>query len=206
MLPTASSKDGSGSIHSAQSSIPPSPQTPNTKRGSADRGYLGHKKAKSSVDSSKINNDRMSFFGGTLGRNRKPAPRYPSYASTAYGLDDPNSSPGGVEKQKSLTRLVGGPNRLSKSSTPAPATAPVQGNQRISVGNPIPATQPSSPLRASASEGTALNKIGKPDFAGYMKKKGERYNSWKQRYFVLKGAHLYYLKGPNVSCSSSFRC
>ncbi len=31
-----------------------------------------------------------------------------------------------------------------------------------------------------------------------MKKKGERYNSWKNRYFVLKGSHLYYMKDKNV--------
>lgn len=46
------------------------------------------------------------------------------------------------------------------------------------------------------NESSAMSKIGKPDFAGYMKKKGERYNTWKNRYFVLKGAHLYYMKSP----------
>ncbi|WWC90618.1 uncharacterized protein L201_005554 [Kwoniella dendrophila CBS 6074] len=40
----------------------------------------------------------------------------------------------------------------------------------------------------------ALKQIGTPDFSGYLKKKGDRYGSWKQRFFVLKGSHLYYMK------------
>jgi hypothetical protein len=39
-----------------------------------------------------------------------------------------------------------------------------------------------------------LEQIGAPDHNGWMRKKGERYNSWKMRYFVLKGSHLYCLR------------
>ena len=70
--------------------------------------------------------------------------------------------------------------------TPAPATAS---------GSPTPGMRASSGAVAP-NESSAMSKIGKPDFAGYMKKKGERYNTWKSRYFVLKGAHLYYMKSP----------
>lgn len=49
----------------------------------------------------------------------------------------------------------------------------------------------------SAGVGAALRQIGKPDKVGYLKKRGERYNTWKTRYFVLKGSHLYYLKSEN---------
>lgn len=52
------------------------------------------------------------------------------------------------------------------------------------------------------TEGNLLEKIGKPDYSGWMMKKGEKYNSWKQRFFVLKGIHLYYLKAENVGSSS----
>lgn len=45
-----------------------------------------------------------------------------------------------------------------------------------------------------------LEKIGSPDYSGWMRKKGEKYNTWKQRFFVLKGVHLYYLKTESVSC------
>ncbi len=64
-----------------------------------------------------------------------------------------------------------------------------------------PAT-PEAPRRTSGvapGTATALQQIGKPDHSGYLKKKGERYNSWKSRYFVLKGAHLYYMKSEIVS-------
>lgn len=44
-----------------------------------------------------------------------------------------------------------------------------------------------------------MEKIGKADYSGWMQKKGEKYNSWKQRFFVLKGVHLYYLKSESVS-------
>ncbi|PVG03581.1 hypothetical protein CPB86DRAFT_804075 [Serendipita vermifera] len=41
-----------------------------------------------------------------------------------------------------------------------------------------------------------LNQIvGEADHSGFMLKKGERYNTWKTRFFFLKGPHLYYLRG-----------
>ena len=42
-----------------------------------------------------------------------------------------------------------------------------------------------------------LAQIGAPDHNGWMRKKGEHYNTWKNRYFVLKGPHLYWLKSNN---------
>lgn len=51
------------------------------------------------------------------------------------------------------------------------------------------------------TSGNLLDKIGTPDYAGWMRKKGEKYNTWKQRYFVLKGVHLYYLKSETVRFS-----
>ncbi|KAG8917337.1 polar growth protein, partial [Tulasnella sp. 417] len=39
--------------------------------------------------------------------------------------------------------------------------------------------------------------IGQPDHSGWMRKRGESFNAWKLRYFVLKGQHLYYVKTLN---------
>ncbi|KAG8755383.1 polar growth protein [Serendipita sp. 396] len=36
--------------------------------------------------------------------------------------------------------------------------------------------------------------LGEADHSGFMLKKGERYNTWKSRFFFLKGTHLYYLR------------
>ncbi|KAJ3966971.1 hypothetical protein EV361DRAFT_527412 [Lentinula raphanica] len=53
---------------------------------------------------------------------------------------------------------------------------------------------PMSPLKPGQS---ILDQIGEPDHAGWMRKKGDRYNSWKLRYFVLKGPHMYYLRSDS---------
>lgn len=69
------------SMHSVSSSRPDSPSTAASgKRSSIDqRGapMFSHKKSKSVTDS-RASGERMSFFAGGIGRNRKPAPRYPS--------------------------------------------------------------------------------------------------------------------------------
>lgn len=41
--------------------------------------------------------------------------------------------------------------------------------------------------------------MGDEDHSGFMFKKGERYNTWKNRFFFLKGPHLYYLRSMHVS-------
>lgn len=65
----------------------------------------------------------------------------------------------------------------------------------------IPATgQLADPLKPGQS---VLEQIGEPDHNGYMRKKGERYNTWKLRYFVLKGPHLYYLASHSREVRSS---
>lgn len=58
-----------------------------------------------------------------------------------------------------------------------------------------------SPLKAGQS---ILEQIGQPDHVGWMRKKGDRYNSWKLRYFVLKGPHMYCLKSASKTVSSQF--
>ncbi|KAI8989868.1 hypothetical protein BD414DRAFT_460138 [Trametes punicea] len=42
-----------------------------------------------------------------------------------------------------------------------------------------------------------LEQIGTPDHNGWLRKKGDRYNTWKTRYFVLKGPHLYWLRSES---------
>lgn len=49
---------------------------------------------------------------------------------------------------------------------------------------------------------SVLEQIGEPDYTGWMRKKGEHYNTWKLRYFVLKGSHLYYLRSDRGTVSS----
>ncbi|KAF9236189.1 hypothetical protein BU15DRAFT_50332 [Melanogaster broomeanus] len=39
-----------------------------------------------------------------------------------------------------------------------------------------------------------IEQIGQPDHEGWMRKKGDHYNTWKVRYFIIKGPHLYILR------------
>ncbi|KZT70289.1 hypothetical protein DAEQUDRAFT_810744 [Daedalea quercina L-15889] len=56
-----------------------------------------------------------------------------------------------------------------------------------------PVTPDASPLNLKPGQ-SILEQIGTPDHEGWLRKKGERYNTWKVRYFVLKGPHLYWLR------------
>jgi hypothetical protein len=73
-------------------------------------------------------------------------------------------------------------------------SASKQGNKLHSINPASPDRKISGPVSTAA----ALKQIGTPDHSGHLKKKGETIG-WKTRYFVLKGAHLYYLKSEDVS-------
>ncbi|PWN52046.1 hypothetical protein IE53DRAFT_22784 [Violaceomyces palustris] len=49
-----------------------------------------------------------------------------------------------------------------------------------------------------ASEGPVMARIRPVDLEGWMRKKGERYNSWKPRYLALKGSDLVLLRDPSA--------
>lgn len=49
-----------------------------------------------------------------------------------------------------------------------------------------------------------LDQIGRPDHAGWLRKKsGRYYSTWKLRYFVLKGPQLFYISSDRRSVSSA---
>jgi hypothetical protein len=73
-------------------------------------------------------------------------------------------------------------------------------------------SNPNTPtdINANALEGVSgfikqglniMDQIGEPDHTGWMRKRGDRFNSWKSRYFILKGPHLYFLRSNNKSVS-----
>ena len=45
-----------------------------------------------------------------------------------------------------------------------------------------------------------VEQIGQPDHVGWMRKKGD-YNSWKLRFFIIKGPHLYILRSYSKAVS-----
>lgn len=129
----------------------------------------------------------------------------PASPSTTVVKRDSSSSLGHKKGKGSMDKS----DRLSffgRARKPPPAQAPGSHSN----GPRLPFTKQTNTMtadrpekRMSSSNGTqapiggALQKIGKPDKTGYLKKRGERYNTWKQRFFVLKGSHLYYLKSEN---------
>lgn len=58
----------------------------------------------------------------------------------------------------------------------------------------------SSNFNASVGEGEGpvMGRIRPVDLEGWMKKKGERYNSWKPRYLALRGSDLVILRDPSA--------
>lgn len=46
-----------------------------------------------------------------------------------------------------------------------------------------------------------LEQIGESDHSGWMRKRGDRYNTWRMRYFVLTGPHLYCLRSNSKAVS-----
>jgi len=70
---------------------------------------------------------------------------------------------------------------------------------------------PQSPVPAPPSNGpglvrgrSVLEQIGTPDFNGWLMKKGEHYNTWKNRYCVLKGDNLYWMRSNDTTVQSYF--
>ncbi|CCM05538.1 uncharacterized protein FIBRA_07764 [Fibroporia radiculosa] len=75
--------------------------------------------------------------------------------------------------------------RKRTASTVGPTKATVV---PVSPGKGAPALKPGQSI---------LDQIGTPDHEGWMRKRGDRYNTWKARYCVLKGPHLYILRSKN---------
>ncbi|ORY90693.1 hypothetical protein BCR35DRAFT_299255 [Leucosporidium creatinivorum] len=172
--------------------------------------------------------DRSSmFFGAALGRNRKPPPRVPSalLVDSDGRVARPGSSSGDAKStrarmalnaSKRTTRLFGsfggsgseknaGIENLRKTSTStlgSPRDAPSSMSPRVV---DVASSEMTSAQPDAVTDGSnLLERIGTPDYTGWMQKKGEKYNSWKPRFFVLKGIHLYWLKGEGEQKAKGF--
>lgn len=150
----------------------------------------------------------------------KPAaiPRSPSNAPTANRLSTRFFTFGGGSAPTSPTSGNNGPRR--NISAPLEATSPKGAQNATS-----PKFEPSNQLSASTGTNngaftsepaaysttaekpveaekstkalTQAERIGEPDYSGWLRKKTDKYNGWKDRYLILKGSYLYVLKSPN---------
>ncbi|KAF7984746.1 hypothetical protein HWV62_11697 [Athelia sp. TMB] len=217
----SSKRDSAVSKNSEGLPVPSSPLTANPK-DSFDENTAplrNHRRAQKSYDASKPT-DRLSLFANpfhnSIGKSRKPAPRYSS-----YDTDTPSEKTSSM----SLSRLYGSTGRKSSAKSVSDAgsnftTSPKKkaysekGHEQRTSDESTQEFGGKKPellrKRTPASTDTPLNgtrgmqtfkpgqsvlqQIGKPDHSGWMRKKGDRYNSWKTRYFILKGSHMYILK------------
>lgn len=115
----------------------------------------------------------------------------------------------GVLRKRTLS---GDPHRAAPAPPAAPAYQTTSHQlaahyNTASSQNPTSPTPPETPrtingaitLKPGVDVLQQLNQIvGEADHSGFMMKKGERYNTWKHRFFYLKGPHLYYLRSKQA--------
>ncbi|KAG8684218.1 polar growth protein, partial [Ceratobasidium sp. 394] len=98
-------------------------------------------------------------------------------------------------------RTISGPMSSIRSASPAggyvkagASLSPHMAQRTLSTSPSMARSQSSQTVPGFKPGERAVDQIGEPDYSGWMRKRGDRYNSWKLRYFVLKGPHLYYLR------------
>ncbi|KAG8759219.1 polar growth protein [Ceratobasidium sp. 423] len=168
--------------------------------------------------------DRLSIFGSALGKGRKPAPRYLSSGEHGTVAPEecshcslswlymgggsqrkskvlPSPSNACAEISEARKRTISGPIGPLRSASPTsgfniPNRSPIIPTRNLN-NNPHHSALAISPVagEGAGASACALNQIGEPDYSGWMHKKGDRCNSWKLHYIVLKGPHLYCLRG-----------
>ncbi|KAK1225314.1 hypothetical protein PQX77_011732 [Marasmius sp. AFHP31] len=216
-----------------------------------------HARQKKSVDNGRPGGgERLSIFGsafsGSLGKSRKPPPRYSGddvgalsgsekdkeKSGSAFHLPrlKPSGRPGSSAGKSGSSAGLKEKEKHDKQEKSDKRKEDKRGSGEIKEKEERPTSAGSSPQllrkRTSSYPGNAkdkmgalaahdgtkdkgsegdvhksplkpgqsvLEQIGEPDHAGWMRKKGDRYNSWKLRYFVLKGSHLYYLRSDSTS-------
>ncbi|GAA6048147.1 hypothetical protein JCM3770_003684 [Rhodotorula araucariae] len=188
------SQKGKGTGDSSGTSTPASPM-------------LGVQERKSSKG------DKASFFGASLplpGRSRKPPPRVPStlLIDSDGTVARPRPRTSLQDRAKRSTRLFssfGTGSGSDRSPTAIESVRSQPSNSTLGVGRDAPTAMTVKSVDPATKEmlrergelvttGNLMDKIGRPDNSGWMRKKGEKYNTWKMRFFVLKGTYLYYLK------------
>lgn len=90
--------------------------------------------------------------------------------------------------------------REKSSKDPAVLRKRTSSTSDVAARSPAFAAQAAGapPIRPGKS---VLEQIGTSDHNGWMRKKNDQFNSWRMRYFVLKGPHLYILKSNDKSVS-----
>lgn len=112
------------------------------------------------------------------------------------------------DKPKELKDVPKSPERSSVLRKRTASSVGVPQAEKAAVADDMPRS-PTSPVTTDPNAlvlkpgQSILEQIGTPDHEGWLRKKGEKYNSWKVRYFVLKGPHLYWLRNKSKAVRGS---
>ncbi|KAG0148811.1 hypothetical protein CROQUDRAFT_40729 [Cronartium quercuum f. sp. fusiforme G11] len=154
---------------------------------------------------------RTSFLGNIRG-GRKPPPQLSSSAQSSYVPSASSPFPAGNGENASSSQgrrglFTFGHHPQGQVQHQLQASSPLQEIKSHTISSPSPlmeketnSKEPAISLTVPKGSGqpkSALERIGTPDHVGWMRKKGEKYPTWKMRYFILKNANLYYLKSEN---------
>lgn len=216
-----STMSGAFNRHNRQKSVTPSVADSNTgsmtegndKGKSGGRAFFGGTLARSRKPPPQYQAGEVETLS-----SEKPAaiPRSPSTAAPAGnrlstrfftfgGGSTPTSPTAGNDKPK---RNISAPLEATSpkaAENVASTSSEVKSPQTVGSANAFHAepksysTNPEQPVQAEQSNKvlTQAERIGEPDYSGWLRKKTDKYNGWKDRYLILKDSYLYVLKSPN---------
>ncbi|SCV72544.1 BQ2448_4081 [Microbotryum intermedium] len=199
-------------VSDSELSVPPSPShstsTKSTKKDSGDRTFFGAITRARKPPPRVSNSDSVASGLSSDGGNSTTARPGSSRAKTAltqarrttrlFGSFSTQSADGGRVSNEGVGTLdVTKSSNRSKRMSGVSATRDAPSSMSPKAVDTVGSEMVRKELEAVAPGANLMEKIGTPDYSGWMQKKGEKYNTWKQRFFVLKGIYLYYLKSES---------
>ncbi|OBZ70468.1 TPR repeat-containing protein C19B12.01 [Grifola frondosa] len=209
---SSSSKEKAASLKDTASIEPPAsprssaPASASPHEPKEDAVTKRHAKGRRSVDEWK--SDRLSLFGGSFPERLGSIESRPETIKVITFSEPSDSGEEGIKPPWYRRRYCSQGERKGEREGETPLSLspnkdrdPTLLRKRTMSGSEIPtrstiAAAGGPNLKAGHS---ILEQIGTPDHNGWMRKKGDRYNTWKLRYFVLKGPHLYWLRSNSTS-------
>ncbi|GJE87501.1 hypothetical protein PsYK624_035840 [Phanerochaete sordida] len=185
----------SGTLGKGRKPVPKLSISEKSEKG--EKGEKGEKPEKAE----KEKGDHESIMSQTFHRMRHPSGRRTGRPSTSDGIAmrerDQGSERESEPEGKSRSRVRPPPSLRDKSREREVLRKRTSSTSDVT-RSPAAAAQAmgAPPMKPGKS---VLAQIGAPDHNGWIRKKNDQFNSWRNRYCVLKGPHLYVLKSNDKS-------
>ncbi|KAF9201278.1 polar growth protein [Haplosporangium sp. Z 27] len=181
-------------------------------QNSTDTGYGGKRQSIISAHSSNSNQHRNKWDQNAARTPQAPNPAAPQMRGAALSdLDEMGYGQRPVEHQQYPADQYPRPMERKQPNSPEVLHAdpysssfeqPVPKPRKYH--NPDPSNRPQNGKADPSDKVVPLDLIGKPDYAGWLKKRGDTYRNWKSRWFMLKGVTLYYMNSPKENASKDY--